>query len=604
MKDNYSIDELVRQKLANGQEQHNLSAWANMERMLDGKNPYNKPEKDSKRRWLPFFLLFVVLGSGVAVALNSYTGSEQLPISNANTEQAASQAVASINNQDNTQAADVAAAISEPTQGSFQAQQTTQSNTNLPAPTAAKASVNNTIQEQNKQKAQQTNLNTKQVANNNSIIKNSSNAKQATNNNEPDNSNSTPIAAVASKLTSTKPTAQKSKEDILALSTKKETITPTAIANNAKMDTKQIDITALRVEEKIVTDANGNKSIAFDSTEFSVKMNVPIEKTNPRYVALSKKDQERAENKTGILSSALENLKGEEKIVASSTPLPQKTNAVVPEIKAKADVTNNTNEKISFYTRFKNMSKALYQKANTATIKIADKQIPIYPGMIVGVNASVFSKHNFGGFQGGLTALTPLNRYLSISTEARLLHKNNSGYTVNDYNYTIKNMSVDSNSLSSSKIYNYQVDSNALGYNFKNFYTIQMPILLNAHVRDFTFYGGLNMVYGFRMDVRTSNKDYVVNVADTIATNSVYNQRANIGKRYTRDDFNSRFGLGYTVGGSYSFNPNLYLDLRFSNVLWDNSKSATKQQISNDMFQIPAIQFSLGYRFRKFDRTE
>jgi hypothetical protein len=34
------IDDLFREKLSGGEEQLNLGAWANMERMLDGKNPY------------------------------------------------------------------------------------------------------------------------------------------------------------------------------------------------------------------------------------------------------------------------------------------------------------------------------------------------------------------------------------------------------------------------------------------------------------------------------------------------------------------------------------------------------------------------------------
>jgi hypothetical protein len=34
------IDDIFRNGLSEGQEQLNLGAWANMERMLDGKNPY------------------------------------------------------------------------------------------------------------------------------------------------------------------------------------------------------------------------------------------------------------------------------------------------------------------------------------------------------------------------------------------------------------------------------------------------------------------------------------------------------------------------------------------------------------------------------------
>jgi hypothetical protein len=58
MKNNVSIDELFRSKLAQGVEQLTLSAWPNMERMLDGKNPYQDEKK--KRRILPFFWIVIV----------------------------------------------------------------------------------------------------------------------------------------------------------------------------------------------------------------------------------------------------------------------------------------------------------------------------------------------------------------------------------------------------------------------------------------------------------------------------------------------------------------------------------------------------------------
>jgi hypothetical protein len=40
MEKNIPIDQLFKNNLSDGQEQLNLGAWANMERLLDGKNPY------------------------------------------------------------------------------------------------------------------------------------------------------------------------------------------------------------------------------------------------------------------------------------------------------------------------------------------------------------------------------------------------------------------------------------------------------------------------------------------------------------------------------------------------------------------------------------
>ena len=71
MQSKNSIDMLVRQALEGGQEQLNLGAWANMDRMLDGKNPYAKAEDDDKKRGI--FWLFGAL----LIALKRVLSSER-----------------------------------------------------------------------------------------------------------------------------------------------------------------------------------------------------------------------------------------------------------------------------------------------------------------------------------------------------------------------------------------------------------------------------------------------------------------------------------------------------------------------------------------------
>nr|HPI54784.1 hypothetical protein [Chitinophagaceae bacterium] len=69
---------------------------------------------------------------------------------------------------------------------------------------------------------------------------------------------------------------------------------------------------------------------------------------------------------------------------------------------------------------------------------------------------------------------------------------------------------------------------------------------------------------------------------------------------FTKDDFKSRFGLGYIVGAGYNFNPNIYIDLRLSQNVWDNAKSVAQREVSNGFFKVPYVQLSIGYRFKKF----
>jgi len=68
MEKNIPIDQLFKNNLSEGQEQLNLGAWANMERILDGKNPYAEEATNKKRKLVPFFLAFFILIGGLLTA--------------------------------------------------------------------------------------------------------------------------------------------------------------------------------------------------------------------------------------------------------------------------------------------------------------------------------------------------------------------------------------------------------------------------------------------------------------------------------------------------------------------------------------------------------
>ena len=68
MENRIPIDDLFRNTLSQGREQLNLGAWANMERMLDGKNPYSEEEK-KKKRWLPIIGIVAVVGTLITATL-------------------------------------------------------------------------------------------------------------------------------------------------------------------------------------------------------------------------------------------------------------------------------------------------------------------------------------------------------------------------------------------------------------------------------------------------------------------------------------------------------------------------------------------------------
>jgi len=625
MKNKISIDDLVRQHVVKGEEPHNLGAWANMERMLDGKNPYQEKEEEKKRPWLFLLLGLLVCSTAVIGSYYYFNSAEygqnqlaQLPSennfglknrnnqsptnnneilvfdddtepnssnqqeSNFNARESADSdneyANALASNTTNTASLSKPAFTNNSSSNNFQARNNDLRNSGLnETPLLEKTPINQDPSKGNNEK--QSLARTSQSNKN----KSKDNA-QFLSNNEPGKKLNTIVA-----------------QNNSSVSEKNETIAPT-------IQEKYLDTTKFTKITKRLTKQNGKTQYVNDSMKFKVVEEKVREIVNPRYVALSQEQEQAAQRKTAIASASKKLSKPSMAAMSQKEAVSQinqsnkaqnAQNAQQATITETATAANSVSskEKRSFFSVFKKTAQKLNQKA----INVAHTRFPIYTGMFAGVNAAVInSPHNFGGFQAGLTAMTPLSRLFTLRTEARFIHKNNSGYTIKDGRMDLLSTTVDSSSIFKTKIYNYQMDSVSNSYNLQNFYTLQMPIIVSANIRKFNAYAGINLNYGFRLNVKGSQRTSPHTIIDTVPSSMMYTQRSSSELKFTNDDFGSRFGIGYTVGGAYNFNPNLYLDLRMSNPVWDNTKGAAKQEISDVFFKIPSFQLSLGYRFRKY----
>jgi len=577
-----SIDELVRQKVANGEEPHNLGAWANMERMLDGKNPYHQDKDDKKPFWMFLLLGFLVVGTSIIAGYSylkkdnhlSQNSADIIPTkgtsANINTQKILDQnnesptegalAVASANNND------IIEQIEKTESNKLQQKLTDPTKLSSPLLASQAASIN------------QPNVNKSAITASALPNKLNSNAiKKPT----------TTFPTVSSERKNLKPS------DLYTLDNKKnqvntEKIEPTI--TESYLDTTKIT----EVSQHVVKDQSGNKKIITDSFSYALVQEKKRTVINPRFVALNEEQEMAAQRKTALASN--------EKIAESAQaridihePVSQTPNTANSK-SAKV----STKERSGFFTLFKNISEGINQKA----IQITHTKFPIHTGMFVGLNAAlVNSKHNFGGFQGGFTAMTPLSRLLTLQMEARFIHKNNSGYTIKDNRNVVRSTFIDTTSVFKSKIYNYEIDSVNYGYNLNNFYTLQIPLLLNADFQKINVYAGMHFDYGFRMNIITSSRSNSLTASDTVGASETYIPRNNTDTRLTRNDFGRRFGLGYTVGGAYQFNDKLSLDLRMSNLFWDNTSGVAKKEITNVFFRIPSFQLSVAYRFRGYEKT-
>ena len=599
MSNKMSIDEMVRQKIAQGEEPHNLGAWANMERMLDGKNPYQKEESKDHKPWLFLLLGLIALSTAVVGGYNYFNTpnnktNKKVAIANSSSNDSKTEISATKAKENNS--------INEPNSASEQ-DYTLNNNTNannvrsssMLASTNSEQSTFDAIRKQNMTESIAVN---KRLKSKNNITK--TELKKATagikttnhdiSNPEKSLNNSSGLLASNVQNTSNKKTKElldKMAKKNASSTVAKTTDIPPTIKENY-LDTTQVT----EVSQRIQKDEFGNKKIVADSFRYNIVEEKQRTVINPRYVELTKEQEKAAQRRTAIASNTPVMSKPK---LADPTP----TNTNVEATANASEVEAKTKKQNTFFSLFKRATASIKQKG----INMAHTRTPIYTGLFLGVNAAQSnSKHNFGGFQGGFTAMTPLSRLFTLQMEARFVNQNNSGYTVTDNKNIIRSYFIDSTTLTHSRIYNYEVDSISYGYNLKDFYTLQVPLLLNANFNKWNVYGGLNFNYGFRMNISTSSSSSPLSIADTSSSAS-YMLRTDSKPNFARDDFSNRLGLGYTLGAGYNFTNRINLDLRMSNLLWDNT-TGSKREISNVFFRIPNFQLSLGYRFRKFEIEE
>ncbi|MEZ5046381.1 MAG: hypothetical protein R2831_05265 [Chitinophagaceae bacterium] len=579
MNDKIHIDQLFKDGLQKGKEQLNLSAWANMERMLDGKNPY--ADNKSKRRFLPFWLFLGLLTtvSSTAIIYNfnqkeqkhALVDKPQLALSNP-----ISNKIASSENQIANNTASVQSSLDK-------------ENYNPSI---------NIINDQNElataKKSAQTkkatrNYTSKAAYQNDEAFTSVGSPKKAKTNNENklfENVKNSEISENKIEPNHTAVSNNTSKESI------KKSL-PSPVLNNQENSvttittTKNDTFNQTFIKEEIVYDRLGNvQSVNYETTKKDIHVVETIQERdaveNPRYVALNEQE------KMDVLKT-----------------IDLKANHFEAPIEPSNTTSNNSisEEKNKKETKHNSLLEKSIAALGIAATSVAHMYIPLNPGVKVGINAS-FGKHSFGGFQAGITNRIPLSNTFTLLNELNFFYKNNSGYSVNNITKQLNNVSSDPNTLATQNqtIHTYQVDSNNRIYNFKNLTSLELPIILEGHWNKISAYGGVNIAYLFRLNTKQSLRTHIIEKTDTLSNSVPFNYINYAGQQYISSDFNARFGLGYILGTAYHFNDNLHVDFRLSQTLWDNTKTNSAREISNVLFKVPSVQISLGYKFSKKEK--
>ncbi len=202
-------------------------------------------------------------------------------------------------------------------------------------------------------------------------------------------------------------------------------------------------------------------------------------------------------------------------------------------------------------------------------------------GLTAGINGTFFGPNSFKGFQFGFTGNFIFSETLSILTELKYFHRINNDYSLSDNYYTYTPIGGGQ----------YSKTLQPLSYTFSTLHSIELPVSIHYCMSHFNFYVGGNLVYAFA--INTGAAPQPANTNTPIIVSAQGNDNA---PKLQPDDFNSRFGLGYLLGISYQVSPNVTLDFRNVQTLWNNGSSQGDKLISNQLYKSPSLQVSVGYR--------
>jgi hypothetical protein len=611
MENRIPIDELFHDKLYEGKERMSLSAWDNMERMLDGKNPYASDE-EKKRRLFPFWLVFLasiaIVGAGYLFNTNvrNKMASDQSTFeAQSINETSSTQPVAFVNSTSSianeristSQSSSISHSANQPSyptvaSSARKLNQTVAAKITLSASTSAANPTKNSSDHESRSTTQPVapnkmkgNIAQQSASNTQSVKSVALHKKMKTN------------LVDATSISKVEEATNKD-EAIIGYSTDSSAgLTPETVTEK---------IPVVTIKQKTIRKRDGSiQEVLGDTVGKSViekEIDRPVEvkataslhpmMTNPRFKKLSQEEEEQAnfQKPQAVVSQ-------KETVLASASPSVN----VTAEISIAASQKSSAVKQTGYFEDLKKFATETYR--TISNFFLFNPKPDTYPGLSMGMNASLSNANrNFGGFQGGFTTLNPITDFVSFLAELKFYYRNNGGYTATDVNYKIVNPTADTATLShvQSTIYSYQKDSTVKTYNFKNFYSLELPLIAQLNYRSFALYGGLNLAYNFRLKTTEKSRNYAVSYIDTVATSVGFDFPIDKASQYMKSDFSSRFGLGYTLGAAYSFSPQLYIDLRITQNVWDNMKTNAAREISNGFFKVPSFQFSLGYRFRKF----
>jgi hypothetical protein len=210
-----------------------------------------------------------------------------------------------------------------------------------------------------------------------------------------------------------------------------------------------------------------------------------------------------------------------------------------------------------------------------------------YPGIVGGINGTV--NGNLGVHAGLAGNLSVSDRW-TILAEVKYAHRLNFAKEKmqDDYITNVKFANINGQGV-------YTYDSMEHYYNFGSYASLEVPLMVTYSKDRWIYMLGANFRYNFKIsNLQEVEQRYLLEQSLTSTTEPKFSTQ----KQILLTDFSPSMNIGPMAGVGYQFSPGLRLDLRVSNSLWNNSRTYGEKEISKSLHNIPQVQFNITHRFR------
>ncbi|MCB9046885.1 MAG: hypothetical protein H6550_12205 [Chitinophagales bacterium] len=605
------IDDLLRQRLGDAEEQERAGAWGNMRDLLDKQMPVSKvPAATNWRRMFAYV-------AGVALLATLSVGGYQMSQSFNSTGDGAGEHIAanrsktpatglagtavenslpdgaeSINTQPATApVADVADNAVTTAPANTHSSSTT-ANTGTQSATTHKAvTKDHIVAAANTNVAATNKLNAADAAKTEAPVANNKTAASAATT-QPvvaSNSNSTTAPVAANKSAATNNTMNNTPannngqgmNNVAKTTTKNNT-------NDNKNNTKESPV------EKLAT--NNSKSNAVTTTQPDPQFkDVPYQKTviHEKTASNGKTVKDTIFNGEDMMKVRVPDdskqalaMNNADDNNSGSNMMPS---SAAPSAKNDAGSQDSNNEKLGQHNQNRNKNKnfnpsRFEEMVHNAKFRMG--AVKFYPGIVAGANAAFNGNY---GFHAGLAGNLAVSERWSILAETKFMFKFNNNH-VNMQDDYINN--VEPTVINGQSVYKY--DSMEHYFNFNSYMGVDVPVLITYTKDKFTFMAGADLRYNFGINsIQEVEKKYLSEKEYYSTSEPKFETEPNV----LLSDFGSSLNIGPMLGFGYQVAQGKRLDFRISQPLWNNSKNSDgRKQIFKELYGKTQFQVNLTFK--------